>query len=393
MTREGTVRLTDAIIRKLPEPAVGNRIHWDSGVSGFGIRVTAAGARAFVLNYRTRTGRLRRYTIGAFPDWSTVGARDEARRLRRLIDQGGDPLASVEAEREAPTMTDLIERFVAEHLPRVRPATQRHYQMLIRTRIRPFFGKHTKVADVTYADVDRLHRQIDKPYAANRATEVLRKMFALAIRWGMRADNPAQRIERNAEVKRKRYLSGDELVRLTAALAAHPDRQAANIIRMLLLTGARFGEVVSMRWDAISDGTWTKLASGTKQKADHVVPLSAPAQQLLVEIEHAGDYVFPGKGHTGHVTVIDKSWRTIKTAAGISGLRIHDLRHSFASQLASGGASLPLIGALLGHSSPNTTHRYAHLYQDAQRAAVERVGAVISGATSADVVSLPVTRK
>lgn len=386
------MRLTDAIVRKLPVPVSGNRIQWDNSVPGFGSRVTAAGARAFVLNYRTRTGRARRYTIGAFPDWSTVGARDEARRLRRLIDQGGDPLAGIEAERDAPTMADLIDRFIAEHLPRLRSSSQRNYQMLIRTRIRPFFGRHTKVADVTYADVDRMHRQIDRPYAANRSVEVLRKMFALAIRWGMRSDNPAQRIERNPEVKRKRYLSGDELMRLTAALAAHPDRQAANVIRMLLLTGARFGEVVGMRWDAISDGTWTKLASGTKQKTDHVVPLSAPAQQLLAGIEHSGEYVFPGKGRTAHVTVIDKSWRTIKAAAGINGLRIHDLRHSFASQLASGGASLPLIGALLGHSSPATTARYSHLFLDPQRLAVERVGAIVSGADTANVVPLPVRK-
>jgi integrase len=389
MTREGKMRLTDAIVRKFPAPLKGNKIHWDSDVPGLGIRVTAADARAFVLNYRTRAGRARRYTIGAFPDWSTVGVRDEARRLRRLIDQGGDPLAGIEAERDAPTMAELIDRFISEHLPRLRPETQRQYRMLLRTRIRPFFGSHTKVADVAFADVDRLHRKIDKPYVANRATEVLRKMFALAIRWGMRPDNPAQRIARNPEIKRKRYLSSDELTRLIAALAASPDRQAANIIRMLLLTGARVGEVVSMRWDAISEGVWTKPASATKQKADHVAPLSAPAQQLLAGVRREGTFVFPGNGKTGHVVSIGKSWRAIKVAAGINGLRVHDLRHSFASQLASGGASLPLIGALLGHASPRTTARYAHLFMDPQRAAVERVGAIVTGTTPADVVSLP----
>jgi integrase len=384
------MRLTDAIVRKLPVPEVGNKIHWDSDVPGFGIRITAADARAFVLNYRTRAGRARRHTVGRFPAWSTIGARDEARRLRRLIDQGADPLAGIEAERDAPTMSELIDRFVAEHLPRVRPATQKHYQMLIRTRVRPFFGAHTRVADVTYADVDRMHRKIDKPYVANRAVAMLRKMFSLAIRWGMRLDNPAQRIGRNPEVQRKRYVAGDELARLVAALAAHPDRQAANIVRMLLFTGARIGEVRSMRWDAISgEGIWTKPASATKQKADHVVPLSAPALQLLAEIPRRGVFVFPsGKSHTGHAADIDKSWHRITAAAGIAELRVHDLRHSFASQLASGGASLPLIGALLGHSSPATTARYSHLFLDPQRAAVERVGAIVTGAPSAPVVPL-----
>jgi integrase len=220
----------------------------------------------------------------------------------------------------------------------------------------------------------------------------------LAIRWGWRSDNPTKSVERNPEAKRKRYLSGDELARLTAALAAHPDRQIANLVRMLLLTGARFGEVASMRWDAVSEGIWTKPASTTKQKADHVVPLSAPAQQLLAEIQvqqvssppggQHRPFVFPGTGRTGHVTHIEKSWRTIKRAANIDGLRVHDLRHHFASALASGGASLPLIGALLGHSSPATTARYSHLFVDPQRAAVERVGAIIEGKPSAEVIDI-----
>jgi integrase len=143
-----------------------------------------------------------------------------------------------------------------------------------------------------------------------------------------------------------------------------------------------------MRWSDVDlgGGTWTKPASTTKQKTDHVVPLSAPARQLLTEIgavqagkhKPLGEFVFP-RG-AGHIVSITKAWAVICKAAGISGLRIHDLRHSFASQLASGGASLPLIGALLGHSNPATTHRYAHIFDDPQRAAVERVGAVIVNA-------------
>jgi integrase len=382
------MRLTDAIVRRLPVPAAGNKIVWDSDVPGLGARTTAAGVRAFVLNYRTRAGRGRRITIGRFPDWSTVGAREEARRLRRLIDQGGDPLAGIEAERAAPTMATLIDRFVAEHLPRLRRSTRHGYMSAINVHIRPYFGAHAKVADVSYADCDALHRSIAKPYAGNRTLAALSVMFTLAIRWQMTASNPCVSVERNSESKRKRYLSGDELGRLTAALAAHPNRQAADILRMLLLTGSRFGEIAGMRWDAVVDGVWTKPASTTKTKVDHTVPLSAPARQLLAEIPHTSEYVFPGKGRTGHVVQIDQSWHTILKAAGIDGLRIHDLRHSFASQLASAGASLPLIGALLGHSSPATTARYSHLFLDPQRAAVERIGALVAGAPSAPVVPL-----
>jgi integrase len=389
--------LTDAIIKKLPLPAKGSKVHYDATTKGFGISVTAADARSFILNYRVKgTGRERRITIGRYPDWQTTAARSEAQRLRRLIDQGGDPLGVIEVERSAPTMGELIDRFVAEHMPRLRPATQHSYTTAINIHIRPHFGGQIKVADVAFADIDAVHRKVTKagtPIAANRVVEVLRKLFALAIRWKMRTDNPAIDIEPNYETKRKRYLSGDELARLTAALAAHPDRQIANIIRLLLLTGARVSEVRSMRWDNVREGIWTKPASATKQKADHVVPLSAPAQQLLAEIranagQIVGPYVFPHKGHTGHVTWLAKSWRTILQAAGISGLRVHDLRHSFASQLASSGASLPLIGALLGHGDPKTTARYSHLFQDPQKAAVERIAAIVDGKPTAEVIDI-----
>ena len=116
--------LTNPIIRNLPAPAKGNEIHYDTEVAGFGIRVTAGDARSFVLNYRTRSGRERRYTIGRWPDWTATAARTEARRLRHQIDKGDDPLADLEAEREAPTVSELCDRFEAEHLPRKRPGTR-----------------------------------------------------------------------------------------------------------------------------------------------------------------------------------------------------------------------------------------------------------------------------
>jgi integrase len=387
--------LTDAIVKKLPLPAKGNRVHYDD-LPGFGVRVTAGGARSFVLNYVTRAGRERRHTIGSFEDnWKTTDARDEAKRLRRLIAEGGDPLGDIEDERAAPTVAELIERFVAEHVERKRPSTIRAYRQMIDLHIRPHFGAHFKGADVRFEHIDALHRKLTKagsPYMANRCVAVLSKMFSLAVRWRILDANPAKGVEKNYESKRKRYLSADELVRLSAALADYRDQQIANIFRLLLLTGARRGEVLAMEWGALDLGTgvWSKAGSTTKQKSDHIVPLSAPARQLLTEMQDEyirrhpkkplPQYVFPGNGERGHVVEVKKAWRAITKAAGITGLRIHDLRHSFASQLASGGASLPLIGALLGHSNPTTTARYAHLFDDPQRAAVERVGAVIAAA-------------
>src|SRR5215471_7786887 len=134
-------RLTDALIKRLPIPATGNTITWDSAVAGLGVRVTAAGHRSFVLDYRTRGGRRRRYTIGTFPDWSVVGAREEARKLKRQIDTGGDPLADIEAERGSPTVADLIERFLEEHVSRKRPRTQYDYRNMIECHVRPALGR------------------------------------------------------------------------------------------------------------------------------------------------------------------------------------------------------------------------------------------------------------
>jgi integrase len=390
-----TRRLVDSEVKRLPLPARGNRIHYDADVPGFGVRITVGGSRSFILNYTTRGGRERRYTIGRFPDWGTADARARARELRRLIDNGEDPLASIAAEREAPTVADLIKRFEAEHLPRLRASSQADYLRMIENHIRPHFGRHTKVADVRFEDIDRLHRRISAAgylHRANRVTAVVSKMFSLAVRWHMRPDNPVKGIERNAEHPRYRYLKGDELIRLTQALTQYPDQQAANVIRILLLTGCRKGEGLSLRWaDAdLATGVWSKPASSTKQNRLHETPLSAPARQLLSEIRDAqisknprrplGEYVFPGSGESGHLGNLKRPWRQLCKAAGITGLRIHDLRHSFASQLVSGGASLPLIGALLGHSNPTTTHRYAHLFDDPQRAAAEKVGAVIMAA-------------
>jgi integrase len=241
-----------------------------------------------------------------------------------------------------------------------------------------------------------LHRKITRSgarYAANRCVAILSKMFSLAMRWQMRDDNPCKGIERNKEHHRRRYLSGDELGRLVRALAEHPDRQVANAVRLLLLLGARRGEVLAMEWGALDlgKGTWSKPPSSTKQNEHHQVPLSAPARALLAAIQEAqaaehpkrplGEFVFPSTASaTGHLVEIKKAWASITKAAGISDLRLHDLRHSYASALASSGATLPLIGALLGHSSPTTTARYAHLFQDPMRAAAEKIGTMVENA-------------
>jgi hypothetical protein len=268
-------KLTDGIVKALTTPAKGARITYDAEVKGFGIRVTAGGARAFVLNYRTRLGRERRYTIGAFPDWKTTAARAEAAELKRGIDRGGDPLGEIQEGRQAPMVGDLCDRFTAEYLPRKRPSTQKSYSQQIEAEIRPAIGR-LRVAQVSFSDLDVIHREISKraPYRANRVLALLSRMFSMAIRWGWRTDNPCKGIERNQEHRRRRYLSSDELKRLIPALAEHRDQQATDIIRMLLLTGARRGEVLAARWSDIDLGrsVWSKPGATTKQRTDHQVP-------------------------------------------------------------------------------------------------------------------------
>ncbi len=391
-------KITDRLVKEIEAPATGNRRVYDTDLKGFGVRITAAGARAFILNYRAK-GRERRYTIGGYPDWTVAAAREEAKRLKRVVDQGEDPMGERREDRAAPTVKNLAERYLEEHAVRKRESSRREDKAMIDKIILPRLGT-TKVAAVTFTDIDRLHRTVSKrtPYRANRAIALLSKMFNLAVRWEMRADNPCRGVERNQEHRRNRYLSMDELQRFTAALADHPSKTAANAIRFLLLTGARRGEVLGATWDQfdLAAGAWVKPSAHTKQNREHRVPLSAPAIQLLagMQAESSSPFLFPGRRE--HLKDIKKSWAQVCKAAKIKGFRLHDLRHTYASVLASSGLSLPVIGALLGHTQASTTQRYSHLMDDPLRQATDRVGAIVEAASAgrtAKVIDLGAGRR
>jgi integrase len=390
-------KLTDKLVRSLERPPTGNRITYDTEVRGFGIRITAAGALAFILNYRRKLDHLeRRLTLGSFPDWSVAAAREEAKRLKRDIDLGADPVGADRDQRAAPTVSDLCDRFEEEYLPRKRSSTIRDYGSILRGQIRPVLGKRKLVA-LAFEDIDALHRSVTKnsgPYRANRTLSVMSKMCSLAVQWKWRTDNPCRHVPRNDEAKRKRYLSAAELDRLLKALAEHDDRDAADVFRFALLTGARRGEILAARWDDFNPetGVWTKPGHTTKQRTEHVVPLSAPARQLLASREQTSEYVFPGR-LKGHRVEVKANWKRVCAAAKITGLRIHDLRHSYAAQLASAGVGLHVIGGLLGHTQPQTTHRYAHLFDDPLRTATEKVGAIIAGKPAAKVLPMQKGRR
>jgi len=387
---KGSITLTDKCVRELPAPPKGSVIFTDGGTVA--VRVTAAGARAWVYRYR-HLGRSITLTIGDPKNWKAAAARTEAKRLAQLVDQGRDPQGERRAQREAPTMHDLADAYLEEYAPRKRTAAQD--RRMIETIIKPELGAR-KVMEIKSRDIEQLHYRLTTrgtrtghgrgaPYVANRTIALLSKMFS----WAKHRDNPARGIDRNVEHKRKRYLKPDELARLTAALAAHPDQAIADALRMLLLTGARKSEVLGARFAQFEGDVWTKLASETKQKREHEVSVSKPVQEIIARRRAAttGAYLFPGRG-TDHVTEIKRAWAAICKAADLRNFRIHDLRHSAASFMVSNGATLPLIGAILGHSQASTTQRYAHLLRDPQKAAVEELGAIVTQQPKAEVVPM-----
>jgi integrase len=291
----------------------------------------------------------------------------------------------------------LFERYEAKHLPAKTARSAADDRSMWHSYILPALGS-VKVAELTHGEVDQLHAQISetKPVRANRVVEVLRKALNLAIRWGWRRDNPATGVRRNHEEKRERYLSPKELVQLTTALASHGERTSADAIRFLLLTGARRSEALAATWDQfdLDAGVWVKPSSHTKQRRTHRVPLSSPALALLRRRAEGAEsrFVFPGSDPDRHLKDVKRSWLAVCVAAGLAEqcpnpnrpnkdgnpilewratVRLHDLRHTYASVLASRGLSLPVIGALLGHSQPQTTARYAHLLDDPLWVAVE----------------------
>ena len=321
------IKLTDRAVRALIAPQQGNRITYDEEVRGFGLRVTAGGAKSFVLNYRLGGHELR-ITIGAYPDWSVAAAREHARTLKRRINLGDDPMQERHDDRVAPTMAELCDRFEQEYLPKRRPATQRDYRGILNTYVRPKLGR-IKVADLVHSDIDTLHREVSKraPYRANRTVAVISRMMNLAMTWGWRLENPTRGIERAPEHKRNRFLSPLEVARLAQALASHPERTSANAILLLVLTGARKSEVLGARWGQfdLEHGVWTKPSAHTKQNKEHRVPLSAPASRLLIEMKRQvdltkTDFVFPGKDGRP-LTEIKRIWCSICKSAGRFRLR------------------------------------------------------------------------
>jgi integrase len=381
-----TKRSVDAL---RPGPEGREAVIWDTEVKGFGVRAQPGGSKSYIVHYRTETGRgapLRKVTIGKHGSpWTAEAARREARRLLGLVEGGADPAASKVAQREAPTIADVVERFYAEHAQAKRKAsTARVYRGLLDRIILPTFGKR-KVADITRADVARFHHENRAaPYQANLTLAILSKMFSLAELWGLRPDgsNPCRHVEKFRERKRERMLSADELARLGDALARFDGSPyAVAAVKLLVFTGARLGEVLGLRWE------WVDFERGEARLPDSksgakTLHLPPPALALLADLPRleGNPHIIVGYKTGAAMVNLQTPWQAIRGAAELDDVRLHDLRHAFASVAVSSGMGLPIIGKILGHTQAATTARYAHLASDPVKAAAAAVAGKIAAA-------------
>ncbi|TGS82393.1 hypothetical protein EN818_27485 [Mesorhizobium sp. M3A.F.Ca.ET.175.01.1.1] len=271
--------------------------------------------------------------------WKVGVARQEAKRLRKVVDLGGDPLGDIEAAREkaaderkrSKTVNDLIDRFKEEHLPGLRPATRKFYGCAFTNHIAPAIGKK-RVQDVERGDVEKLFKKLTglgQRHQANQCIVITGVLFRYAVDWGWRTgENPARNIDKNHGSGRERYLLPAESRSLAKALEALEDRQAAAILKVLLLTGARVGETCQMRWEQLdfARAIWTKPASVTKQKRDHRLPLTAPVLEVLAKIKQEqspkSEWVFPGRSKEGYRNDMRSAWAAALKAAEIQKLRM-----------------------------------------------------------------------
>ena len=374
-----TKRLVDSLSPKDKDYFI-----WDSDVSGFGVRVFKTGRKSYLIQYRFGN-RTRRLTIGPHGVLTPDEARKEARTLLVDVAKGADPSKEKRLYRHAPTVEALCERFMKDYVPNAcKLSTQKEYRRNVDLFIAPALGK-LKIIDVTRADISKFHQSLKNTrYQANRALGVLSKIFNLAEEWGLRPDgsNPCRHVKKYKEEKRERYLSPNELSLLGETLRKCEEGSTESpyviaALRLLLLTGCRLSEIQTLKWDYIQGNSLRLPDSKTGAKK---VYLGEAALEILSKIERVENnpYVIVGNKAGQHITDMQKPWRRIRTLANLEGVRMHDFRHTLASEAVSGGESLHMTGKLLGHSQSQTTDRYAHLADVSVHNAAERVSGAIA---------------
>ena len=400
-------KLTKTVVENLPARS-STYIMFDSELPGFGCRVTPAGARSWVVEYRPGNGGRRvskkRVTLGSvaalLPDRARKAAKDVLARARL----GEDVAGQRSARRQALTVAELSTRFMTEEIRPTRKAgTIALYDLYFHRHVWPEIG--TKLArEVTHTELAQLHRKIGKaaPVTANRVLTLISAMLSWAIRVGELSEgpNPAKRISRYKEQAKERFLSAEELAQLGDALreaetvglpwdasgskafpkhSPGPEHRLTKLsphvtaaIRLLLFTGCRLREILHLKWTHVDFERGMLFLPDSKTGRKPVV-LAAPAVAVLQDLPRMGEYVIVGNHLTRPRPDLQRPWRAIILRAGLHGLRIHDLRHSFAATGAGSGFSLPVIGKLLGHRNLETTSRYAHLAASPLKVAADRI--------------------
>ena len=357
-------------------------VYWDGELTGFGLRVRRSGRKSYVVQTRI-AGKLCWFTIGPHGPLNPDQARARALEILACAKKGIDP-RDADARREAePSMADLGRRFLEEYVPvHCKPSTREEYRRSVRLFVDPVIGE-LRVPEVQRKDIAALHHGLrDKPYQANRTLGVLSKMFSLAEVWGWRPDgsNPCRHVKRYKEHKRERFLSPGETERLGQVLREAEEEMPSAVaaFRLLLLTGCRMSEIRDLRWEYVKDDC---IELPDAKTGGRVVPLGPEARAVLSAIPRDEDnpWVIAGRLPGSHLTDLQRPWRRIRKQAGLEGVRIHDLRHSFASRALALGESLTMIGKLLGHTQVQTTARYAHLARDSIQTAAARITGSIGG--------------
>ncbi len=363
-------------------------VFWDRDQPGFGIRVYASGAKVYVVQSRHK-GKSVRVTVGRHGVISAHEARGRAARIVNRIKAGEEPVPEplpVELAGGA-TVADLAERYMEQHVAaHCKDSTAEGIRQLLDKHVLPEFGKLPLVA-VKRERVATFHARLGGvPHAANRAVALMSRMYGMAADWEMVPDgiNPCRAIVRHREFKRERFLTDTEFRRLGEALAEAPVKGGVSVhavaaIRLLMLTGCRKSEILSLQWKDV-DLEARELKLPDSKTGPRAVPLSPPAVKVLEELPRVpgSPWVIPGQKPGARMTNLDGPWRVVRERAGIEKARIHDCRHSFASRALALGESLPAIAKLLGHSQIQTTARYAHLARESVRVSAARVAASIA---------------
>lgn len=362
--------------------------YFDSDIPGFTLEVRSTGKSTYYQRYRDKFGRVKQARIGPTDSISLEDARHRAKQIRSQTIMGYDPREQVEKNRNMPSFKQFVEDKYIPYI-KVHKRSWEFDEKLINQRIMPLWG-NMKLSEITRDDVQELQsnflRMGHKPGSVNRYMALVKYIFNLAERWEVIDKSPTRHVSRLEEENHKeRYLSSDETERLLSELKKCRSPVVPDIIEFLILTGARRSEAVNLPWQELdmAKGVWIIPAERNKAKVKKVIPLSRGALNVLERRKENGcEYVFPNPETGEPMKHFHGTWDRIRKKAGIPDVRIHDLRHNFASLLINSGRSLYEVQKLLGHADISTTQRYAHLSQDTLKDATELVFSSIQGKTS-----------